>query len=449
MIAMVEERDLIRSLMDACCVPAFICDEAGDVLARNRELRRLLTATSPDALIPAELTEALSSGRCGDGAWPGRDGSPVQCWRTRIYPGMREDGHLVLVQGEWAADDPAEPGSGDSALFRAIFDHSHLLVAYLDRDLRFVRVNHTYAAADEREPEFFVGKRHFDLYPHVQNERVFRRVLETGEPHFEVAKPFSYPGNPERGVSYWDWTLVPLHSGFEGGEVQGLILTLIDVTERVRSIEQLQEVAKRREALLREVHHRVKNNLQVVASLLGLQRARVTDAAAANALEDSRRRVQAMGLIHDRLYRSDDFGRVSFGTHCEQLVEDLRRAFRGDDETLRVVLEVDRSIHITPEQTVPAMLILNELVTNALRHAFPGGEGGCLRVAFGRLEGNLVELSVEDDGVGFPPGDSTEDSGETLGLRLVRSLARQLEGEMVLRPGNPTRVAVRFEPGRG
>ncbi len=117
-------------------------------------------------------------------------------------------------------------------LLETIFDHAHIMVAYLDADFNFIRVNRAYAQADEREPDFFVGKNHFDLYPNPENEAIFRRVVETGEPHFEFAKPFEYREHPERGTTYWDWSLVPIKD--EQGRVTGLVFTLLDVTERER-----------------------------------------------------------------------------------------------------------------------------------------------------------------------------------------------------------------------
>lgn len=114
-----------------------------------------------------------------------------------------------------------------------------MMVAVLDPEFNFLLVNHAYAAADEREPSFFPGKNHFDLYPNPENEQIFRRVLRTGEPYFVVAKPFEYAEHPERGVSYWDWSLVPIQGS--AGEVEGLILTLTDATGRVQAQQSLRE----------------------------------------------------------------------------------------------------------------------------------------------------------------------------------------------------------------
>ncbi|MBN2397061.1 MAG: PAS domain S-box protein [Deltaproteobacteria bacterium] len=116
-----------------------------------------------------------------------------------------------------------------SEVLEKIFSVTYLLVAYLDRDFNFIRVNRAYAGADGRDESFFIGKNHFDLYPHPENEALFRRVLETGEPFSTIAKAFVYPEHPERGATYWDWTLHPVKDAT--GAVEGLLLCLIDVTE--------------------------------------------------------------------------------------------------------------------------------------------------------------------------------------------------------------------------
>jgi PAS domain S-box-containing protein len=110
-----------------------------------------------------------------------------------------------------------------------IFSITYLLVAYMDKDFNFIRVNRAYAAADGKDESFFIGKNHFDLYPHQENEAIFRRVLETGEPYSAIMKAFKYPEHPERGVTYWDWSLQPVKDAT--GAVEGVLLYLLDVTE--------------------------------------------------------------------------------------------------------------------------------------------------------------------------------------------------------------------------
>jgi PAS domain S-box-containing protein len=116
-------------------------------------------------------------------------------------------------------------------LLENVFSNVHVLIAYMDTDFNFIRVNNKYAEADGREPEFFIGKNHFDLYPHQKNEAIFRKVVETGEPYFVKAKPFIYVNHSERGMTFWDWSLKPVKDA--ENNTSGLVLSLIDVTDNI------------------------------------------------------------------------------------------------------------------------------------------------------------------------------------------------------------------------
>ena len=124
-------------------------------------------------------------------------------------------------------------------LLSGVLEHTHMMAAYLDSRFDFIWVNHAYAAADNQEPSFFSDKNHFDLYPNEENQAIFQQVVDTGEPFFVSAKPFEYPGHSERGVSYWNWSLIPVKD--ETGMVSGLVFTLAEVTERIRAEEALRE----------------------------------------------------------------------------------------------------------------------------------------------------------------------------------------------------------------
>ncbi|MFZ5921860.1 MAG: HD domain-containing phosphohydrolase [Chloroflexota bacterium] len=135
-------------------------------------------------------------------------------------------------------------------LLEKLFSATEFLIAYLDKNFDFIRVNRAYAEADNRTPEFFVGRNHFSLYPNDENEAIFRRVVETGEPYIAYAKPFEYAEHPERGISYWNWTLQPVKEA--DGRVSGLVFTLIDVTERERAILAQHEIDERYRTLVEQ-----------------------------------------------------------------------------------------------------------------------------------------------------------------------------------------------------
>lgn len=160
---------------------------------------------------------------------------------------------LEAVLGTRVAGEPGvrghaagEPLDGHH-LLEAVFNTTHLLIAALDTRFNFITVNQAYAAADDKLPGFFPGKNHFDLYPHEENEVIFRQVVETGEPYHAFAKPFEYAGSPDRGVTYWDWSLIPIKGN--SGRVVALTLLLADVTERIRALELAyqSEVRRKRE----------------------------------------------------------------------------------------------------------------------------------------------------------------------------------------------------------
>ncbi len=133
-------------------------------------------------------------------------------------------------------------------IFENIFEYSYTLIAYMDRDFNFLKVNRQYALADNKIPDFFVGKNHFELYPDEENESIFRHVVKTGKPHLDYEKPFEYPEHPEKGTTYWDWCLIPVKD--DDGNVTHLILNLLDVTEKVLSRKAYEEERKRLKLLI-------------------------------------------------------------------------------------------------------------------------------------------------------------------------------------------------------
>jgi PAS domain S-box-containing protein len=198
-----------------------------------------------------------------------------------------------------------------------------------------------------------------------------------------------------------------------------MVGTVQDVTLSHRAERQLMLALEEKETLLREMHHRVKNNLQVISSLLYLQSQKVTEAALTHLFEEMQQRVETMALIHENLYQSADLGRVDFRRYIEMLVSGLTAAHSG--RSVRIEVEVE-DVSLMIHTAVPCGLIVNELVTNAFRHAFVNGHDGTIRIQFRRADDRYV-LSVRDDGIGLPADGCPSAS---LGLRLVHNLAEQL-----------------------
>jgi two-component system, sensor histidine kinase PdtaS len=206
-----------------------------------------------------------------------------------------------------------------------------------------------------------------------------------------------------------------------------------EINQKNQSLEQVlsekEELLAEKEWMLKEIHHRVKNNLQIVSSLLATQGDYLADAPAAAAMRESQNRVQAMALIHQRLYQADNLTRVPMRDYLRDIVTNLLDSFDCHD-TVRAVVDVDDS-HLDVAQVTPLGLIVNEAVTNSLKYAFPAGRPGTVRVEFRQPQPGHYQLVVADDGVGLPPGFDTAQR-RSLGLLMMHGLSRQLAGQLQL-----------------
>ena len=214
--------------------------------------------------------------------------------------------------------------------------------------------------------------------------------------------------------------------------------------ERKRVEDALRASLAEKGTLLREVHHRVKNNLQIVRSLLNLQAGQIQDATVLDLLAVIRNRVGAMALLHENLYQSENLARLHLPEYVERLCAQLLRAIGPGHTRVRLERQVEpETVSLTLDQAVPCGLLLNELVTNALKYAFPGDRSGCIRVTLERATPQSARLTVADDGVGLP---ATLDPRRTssLGLRLVSLLTGQLHGTVHFERGQGTVVQILF-----
>ena len=214
----------------------------------------------------------------------------------------------------------------------------------------------------------------------------------------------------------------------------------IDISERKRVEERMEASLHEKEILLREIHHRVKNNLQIISSLLNLQKQAVANPTAQSVLDESRGRIASMAMIHEQLYRSRNFAGLDVGEYLGQFLPRLVSACKGDREITLVLNAAD--IPLSLEQAIPFGLILNELATNAIKHGFRRRTRGTLHVSAALEDGEAL-VEVEDDGVGMPPGVSLS-APDTLGLQLVVSLAEQLKGSVSVDSPAGVRFRLRF-----
>jgi PAS domain S-box-containing protein len=234
----------------------------------------------------------------------------------------------------------------------------------------------------------------------------------------------------KRSDIYFHHTFYPVFDS--EGRVTSVASFSRDITETKKAEEALKASLEEKDSLLKEVHHRVKNNLQIVSSLLGLQAGRISHPQAVEALQDTRNRVKSMALLHETLYRSGNLASINFTAYLKELCRQMLHSSIPVGSRLRIEYQVS-PINLPMEQAVPCGLIVSELVSNALKHGFPENRSGRILVGLNlHIESGMVVLSVCDEGVGLPDhfdlsgGDATE----TLGLRLVSGLAQQLGGRL-------------------
>lgn len=307
---------------------------------------------------------------------------------------------------------------------QAFFDNAESLVWIKDLDGRLVAVNHYMERVFGLPREELLGRATSDLVP-ADLAAIYtdhdQRVLRGGQ-----ALSFEEPARHAHGGQTYLSAKFPLRDG--QGRVYALGAICTDISERKRGEEALRASLEEKTVLLKEVHHRVKNNLQIISSLLSLQATQTQIPEVLCSLRDTQNRVRSMALLHETLYRSGNLARIRLRDYVDNLCGQLLRAADHAGGGLHLERGLD-DLSLSLDQAVPCGLIINELVSNALKHAYPEGGPGIIRVEVRALAPDRLRVMVADDGVGVPPElDLTQ--AETLGLRLVSMLTEQLRGDL-------------------
>jgi PAS domain S-box-containing protein len=213
--------------------------------------------------------------------------------------------------------------------------------------------------------------------------------------------------------------------------------------ERVRlRTAALTETLGEREILLQEVHHRVKNNLQVISSLINMQMRRLTEETSRTALQECQTRVQAIALIHEKLYQSKNYSGIPFPEYVRSLAGYVFQVTGASPSSISMEFAIE-DVSLAVDKAIPCALILNELITNALKHAFPDGRAGKIRIELARMESDLFALAVKDDGVGLSK-ERDHMQSQSLGMQLVNTLTSQLSGNLSITQEQGTSFQVVF-----
>lgn len=242
---------------------------------------------------------------------------------------------------------------------------------------------------------------------------------------------------------FFDLTISPIEDYRK--RVVGRLFVLHDVTERRAAQSQIHKLLEEKELLLLEVHHRIKNNMSVIASILSLQADALKDSPAYDALQDAKRRVMSMMVLYDRLYRSSDGGDMSIQDYLSPLLDRIMKSV-GDEAVVEIRKDI-QDFSVSSRTLLPIGIIANELLTNAMKHAFIGRPHGVVTVSATLSEdGKRATLSIADDGIGLQE-DVWGGASKGFGLQLVGALMEQVSGQIDIQRSSGTRFALEFDPG--
>jgi PAS domain S-box-containing protein len=229
-------------------------------------------------------------------------------------------------------------------------------------------------------------------------------------------------------------------------KIIGRVWSYRDVTDRRRAEEKLLASLQEKETLIREIHHRVKNNLQIISGLLDMTRMRTPDSTTTGILTDMMMKIKTMAQIHTRLYESKQFDKINMGIQIRDQVHDMTSIYGRSGTEIQSEINV-QDVYLPVDQAIPCALVVNEILSNAFKHAFRGRKQGNIRVSVTRAD-DAVRITVKDDGIGIPK-DVDIYRTTSLGLKLIRSLVLQLSGSVNIESNQGTEVTVEcpFHPG--
>jgi PAS domain S-box-containing protein len=367
---------------------------------------------------------------------------------------MKAGAHDYVMKGKLARLVPAVERELKEALERRKRKQSetlyHCLVENLPQHVlckdtagRFIFANQLFCRTLGKSLQEILGKTDFDFFP-AELARKYKeddaRVLETGR-MFQAVEEYQAPG---QGKMYVEVTKTPLRD--PRGKVMGLQAIFSDITERRKTEETIRASLEEKVVLLKEVHHRVKNNLQIVISLLRLQSVRTQNPDVLDTLQGTGNRIRSMALLHDALYRSENLARVNFAQYIESLCSHLFRAYGSRGGRIKLESHL-QEFSVDLDQAVSCGLIINELVSNALKHAFPKGRVGRVMVELQKTPQEQIVLVVADDGVGLSPELDIRQTS-TLGHQLVFMMVEKLRGAVEVTRDRGTAFRIAFQAGQ-
>ncbi len=309
----------------------------------------------------------------------------------------------------------------------------------VDKECRYQFVNDGQLARLGRSSGKVIGKRYGDFHSEVDAKQFaqdVKRALKTGE-------SFQAEHKSQRDNRCFLRSFTPVADS--QGNPNAITVVSKDITDLKQSEEKTRTLLRENEALLREIHHRVKNNMQIVSSLLNLQAAHFKNPDVVGALKENQRRIHAMALVHEKLYKSPNLEKIDFADYVTTVVTHLSQSLQINSGRIRIIYSLE-PLFLSISSAIPCGLIISELISNCLKHAFPDGRKGTIKIEFRRKKDHETELEliVRDDGVGFPLGVDIDETG-TLGLEILHLLTEQLNGSVKMERDNGTVFRICFE----
>lgn len=332
--------------------------------------------------------------------------------------------------------------------FRAIFETAQDSIFIKDRTGRYTQVNPGMERLFRIPCSELIGKTDEELF----GEKKAVKIRETDSRVFggEIIEEEST--KLVRGIPYTFHVIkVPMRDS--SGKIIGLCGIARDVTDRKRAEEQIKESLREKEVLLKEIHHRVKNNMQIISSLLNLQSRYIKGKKALEMFQNSQARIRAMALVHEKLYRSQDLARINFVEYIQDLIKQLIRLHGINPTKIKFNIKI-KDVFLDINRAIPCSLIINELVSNSLKHGFPAsvktaagrpnGRKGKIDIDFYLGKDNKLLLKIRDNGIGLPDKIDFKNT-KTLGLQLVTTLVEQLGGTIEVDTKRGTTFKIKFD----
>ena len=345
---------------------------------------------------------------------------------------------LALAEKEIEYRKIAENSAHENEIYyKAIFENTGTSIIIIDQDMTISRVNSEVERLTGYSKEEIEGRKKWTDFTVGEELDRIKEYYDIKNYPDKRPREYETKGRDKKG-NIKDLLVTVVN--IPGTEKQ--LASLIDITKRKNAENLIKTSLNEKNILLQEIHHRVKNNMQIISSLLNLQTKYINDEEAVDILKESQNRVRSMAMIHEKLYQSKDLSHINFADYIQSLVSNLFYSYNTEKTYIKPIFEVE-NLSLNMDTAVPCGLIISELVSNSIKYAFPKGMNGEILVSLKFID-NKYELRISDNGIGMPANIDLNKL-ETLGLLLVTNLTEQIDGEITINRNHGTEFIIRFK----